>query len=1332
ADLVLPAGVFVAAVNGPSSTVVSGDVGAVEAFVVSHGDRARRLPVDYASHCAHVDVLRTELEQLQVTPGPGRVPFYSTVSPDETTFDAGYWFRNLRQPVRFHDAVTRAVDDGLGLFVEVSPHPALLAAIEDTGGTAVGSLRRDQPGPDTFLTNLAQAHTYGADLDWTTLDIRAGHVDLPTYPFQHQRYWLASVNPDDAGSRPTDLGLESLDHSLLGAAVPLPDSDGHLFTGRVSRQSHPWLADHGVLDTVLLPGAVFVDLAARVAEAAGHDRVDDLVLHAPLLLPDRDDVQLRATTGALDTDGRRPLAIHSRTGAGPWIRHAEGTLANAPAARPADPVQWPPHDASPVDLSGAYEGLAEAGYQYGPAFRGLRAAWRSGADVYAEVSLPEGLDAGRFTLHPALLDATLHALALLSDAGTLAMPFAWTGVTVHAIGATSLTARLHRNADGTIRLALADRAGQPVATVEALATREVTAAQLAAARLDAVRTVADRPLALHWTATGPLDPADPRGGRWAVLGDDARARALRHSLRTTGVEADSYASLAALTKSDGPAPATVLAYAASATPRAATQEILDLLQDWLADDRYVGTHLVLVTSGAVAAIAGETVIDLATASLWGLVRSAQTEHPGRFTLLDIDQAPIAWPAFPAVEPQLASRAGTLFAPRLTATGSATTSADTAPEFDPAGTVLITGGTGTLGRLTARHLVNRHGVRHLLLISRRGPDAAGAAELRAELTGLGATVTIEACDIADRAQVARLLAAVPADHPLTSVIHTAGALHDATLTALSPAHLHDVLPAKIDAATHLHELTAALGLRHFVLFSSTAAVLGAPGQANYAAGNAYLDALARYRHGQGLPATSIAWGLWADASAMTGGLTAADQVRLERAGMPPLTIEQGLALLDAALTTGDPYVVALRLDTGRIGAATTEVPALLRELVRRAPRRAATGDVAGPSLGRWLAGVPEAEREAAMVREVSALIAAVLGHASADAIDAERSFKEFGFDSLTAVQLRNRVNARTGLRLPATLAFDHPTPLALARHALAELSVAAAPVASTGPEESQSPLGVLYRQAHQLRRPAAAGGLLRAAGELRSTYAGRIDLPALPAADRLADGPAQPELLCFPPFVPVPGAMQYAQFSAALEGMRSAWLINPPGFADGESLPADLDAAVDVHADALAEHVRGRPVVLVGYSSGGLLAHAVTRCLEDRVNVEVVGLVLLDTYLPGDLSESMARSLHEEVFERGTGLAAMDFASLTAMGRYLDLFAGWQPAPVDAPTLIIRPERRVPALPGDEGDETPWQARWNLPHDLVTVPGDHCTMVTEFGADTGRAVHDWLRRAGDRS
>ncbi|MBM0278242.1 alpha/beta fold hydrolase [Micromonospora sp. STR1s_6] len=197
-------------------------------------------------------------------------------------------------------------------------------------------------------------------------------------------------------------------------------------------------------------------------------------------------------------------------------------------------------------------------------------------------------------------------------------------------------------------------------------------------------------------------------------------------------------------------------------------------------------------------------------------------------------------------------------------------------------------------------------------------------------------------------------------------------------------------------------------------------------------------------------------------------------------------------------------------------------------------------------------------------------------------------------------------------------------------------------------------------------------------------------------------------------------------------LRSAWLINPPGFADGESLPAGLDAAVDVHADAVAEHVRGRPVVLVGYSSGGLLAHAVTRCLEDRVDVQVAGLVLLDTYLPGDLSESMARSLHEEVFERGTGFAATDFAGLTAMGRYLDLFAGWQPAPVNAPTLIVRPERRVPALPGDQGDETPWQARWNLAHDLLTVAGDHCTMVTEFGADTGRAVHDWLRAVGDQS
>ncbi len=468
----------------------------------------------------------------------------------------------------------------------------------------------------------------------------------------------------------------------------------------------------------------------------------------------------------------------------------------------------------------------------------------------------------------------------------------------------------------------------------------------------------------------------------------------------------------------------------------------------------------MLTRGAVAALEGEPVEDLAGAAVWGLVRAAQSEDPDRFVLVDLDRDMASVRALPAAlatgEPQLALRGGNAYAARLSR--AAVPDGALPQELDPEGTVLVTGGTGTLGGLVARHLVTDLGARHLLLTSRRGPAAGGADELRAELEALGAAVTVAACDSADRAALAGLLAGIPAEHPLTAVVHAAGVIDDATIASLTPGHLDRVLIPKADAAWNLHELTGTAELAMFALFSSAAGTLGSAGQGNYAAANAFLDALAAHRRAAGLPATSLAWGLWERASGMTAQLDQAAQSRIARTGIRPLPSDHALALLDASLASGAAALLPARLDLPalRALAGSGRLPALLRGIVRVPARRPAAGTV---SLAARLAGLSGAEAEAAAMEVIRTHIAAVLGHQSPDAIDPDRNFQDLGFDSLTAVELRNNLNAATGLRLPATLLFDYPTAAALAGHLVTRIAPGAG---AAGPDDPARVLGELDR------------------------------------------------------------------------------------------------------------------------------------------------------------------------------------------------------------------------------------------------------------------------------
>ncbi|CAO5173188.1 (acyl-carrier-protein) S-malonyltransferase [Frankia sp. AiPs1] len=1117
----------IAAVNGPTATVVSGARPAVDAVTTAfaaRGVRTRRLRVSHAFHSPLMEPMLAEFGRIAagLTYHEPRIPVVSTVTGASATGtdlrSPEYWVRHARHTVRFADAVRALRARGVGRFLELGPDAvltpmadAVLAADEaaraDDGsgnrsgggvaGIASGSaampvliavLRRGRPEPRALATAIAEAHAHGALIDWPAVfpAARAERPALPTYPFQRHRYWLDPVRPladvDAAGQRTTT-------HPLLSAEIDLPDSGGVVFTGQLSPRVQSWLADHTLAGVVVLPGTALVELILHAGSRGGLDHLEELVLAEPVVLAEETSVPLRVAVSGDDGTGRRTVTVHTLTGGaaeGSWRLHATGILGSRPSADgpagdeppgagPVASVGNPPADAEPLELAGFYADLAARGHGYGPAFQGLTAAWRSGPDRFVEISLdPTAVDPAGFTVHPALLDAVLHVLLAdtRSRPGRLRLPFAWNGVTLTPTTATTLRARLTTlasNGSGdALRIVVADPAGTVVAEVASLRVRETTADQLDAGG-PPLYTLCWDPLAVT-----PVEPPV----RWTVLGTDSLGLpgADQHAdLDTVGEPAKIAGQATALVVLGDPvgtgAPVHGVGGTGAVDATAArvahvqARRALDLVQRWLAAERFEGARLVLATRGAAAVTGPDDIHDLSASTVWGLVRTAQAEHPGRFVLLDLDDraaspAPTALAATLAGalaldEPQLALRDGTVLAPRLARNRPSAQPRAAVPGAISAGTVLVTGATGALGGPVARHLVAEHGVRHLLLVSRRGEQAAGAEALRADLAGRGAEVVFAALDVADRGALAALIDGLPADHPLTGVVHVAGVLDDGAVTALSPEQLDAVLRPKVDAAWALHTVTADRGLSLFAVFSSIAGVLGNPGQANYAAANTFLDALAAHRRSRGLPAVSLAWGLWADSAGMAGGLDDAQLHRLARSGILPLATDDALGLLDAALTAEESLVIPARLDlralAGRPGAQAmvrTWTPAAARSGPVTRPGTASTPPTPGapgqPAAVERIVALAEPARTNAIRELVRAEVAAVLGHDSLSASDDGRGLLDLGIDSLTAVELRNRLAGGTSLRLTSTLVFDHPTIEALAGHVRDQLVAAAAP------------------------------------------------------------------------------------------------------------------------------------------------------------------------------------------------------------------------------------------------------------------------------------------------
>ncbi|MFB7733093.1 SDR family NAD(P)-dependent oxidoreductase [Streptomyces sp. NPDC056112] len=1075
-DEVLPLlgeGVAVAAVNGPTSVVVSGEKHATLAVaeqLAARGRRTSRLRVSHAFHSPLMDPMLEEFRAVAETLSydEPRIPVVSnltgTVAVDGQLTDPEYWVRHVREAVRFADGVRALAEAGADVLLELGPDGVLAAlAQQSTTAVTVPFLRKGRPEEHSAVTALARLHTAGVTVDWTAFHDGTGArtAELPTYAFQHERYWpKATATAVDA----TGLGLASADHPLLGAAMSVAGSDELLLTGTLSLATHPWLADHSVGGMIFFPGTGFLELAVRAADQAGCDRVEELTIATPLALPSTGAVQMQISVGAADENSHRELRFFTRPGEdfdAEWTQHATGRIGSGEHVIGFDTTVWPPRDAEAVDIDGLFERYASDGLEYGPVFRGLRGAWRQDDTVYAEVELPDSVeDAGAFGLHPALLHAALHGTVLLSDDSS-PLPFAWEGVSLHADGASTLRVRIASCGEDAVRIAAVDPAGQPVVSVESLTLRAADAGAGAQPRRDDANSL----FRIDWTPRTVAAPAAPV--TWAVLGDDPFGLAAvlaADSEAVAGVHAPA-ATLGELAARSGAVPdmvAVTVRGDVDQRPQAARElvrEVLALVQGWQAEPAFASSRLVLVTRGAVAD--GERgPLDLAAAPVWGLVRSAQSENPGRLLLADVDDTadslarlPLLPGLFDAEEPQAVVREGTVRVGRL---ARLETGDSAVRPLDPEGTVLVTGGTGGLASELARHLVAEHGVKHLLLTSRRGLDAPGASDLVQALADLGAEARVAACDVADRDALAALLASVPAEHPLTAVVHTAGVLDDGIVASLTPDRLDTVLRPKVDAAWHLHDLTRDLDLAAFVLYSSTAGVMGSPGQANYAAGNAFLDALAAHRQALGLPATSLAWGAWEQSVGMTGRLSGQDARRISDAGgMPLLSVERGLALYDAAMLAGEPLVVPLGLGGGGPLPAGVGVPAILRGLVRTGGRRAraATAAVARAGLAERLAVLPEEQRRPFVVDLVRAEAAAVLGHGSADAVDARREFRGLGFDSLTAIELRNRLGKATGLTLPATLVFDYPTPEQLADHLLDELLGADAVEVFAAPESA---------------------------------------------------------------------------------------------------------------------------------------------------------------------------------------------------------------------------------------------------------------------------------------
>ncbi|MFP1909064.1 type I polyketide synthase [Lonsdalea quercina] len=1357
--------VAVAAVNTQSSVVISGDTNIVLSIAEQwrdRGCRTHRLKTSHAFHSPHIDSITSELQRTLSTLAfhTPAIPIVSTVTgtllSNEQACSAEYWANQARSAVRFDAAIQWLQMHNTVVSLEVGPDGVLTAlgrastatdAHDLPGIVWVASLRKDRDESRPFFAALAQLYAQGQPLDWTKLLPPAPPAALPTYPFQQRRYWLQAPE-----RRPTfDGGLFTVNHPFLHAGISLANQQGWIFTGQLDAAKQPWLLEHVVGDVAAVAGTVTAELMLFIGELIGCQRMDELSLHTilPLEKPAPAHIQLRI--GEQDTSGSRqaeayfyiPDPTQPAELTPVWQRYATCHLVPDNTATPEWPdlhsPNWPPSNAEPVDFSPLYEQLAEKGVVLGESFQQLTHVWEYNDNLYVEATLPpiQGEQGEDFILHPTILDAGMQAaliekLNVETDNNQPRLLFFLSGLRTYAKNVHRLRGHLVRkpstsSASGyrEYSLRLADDTGNAVAVVDSMVLKSSSAQQTHSA----VRPAFYR---LLWREVEPIASPTSIKPLWMTQQDS-----LQPCLSDITKE---NASLIVYTDIDhalacfAPEPEHVAMFIVPNADNSdtyidhhPTRHVLSALQTWLNDARTTNTPLIVVTQNAVATREDESVPNLAQSPIWGLVRTAQLEYPGRFFLLDIDDIENAsWSlistaihALPHTL-QLALRAGRIFAPRLVkAAGDGDLSAhnDTDQQeklcrnLKPEGTVLITGGTGALGRAAARHLVECHGVRHLLLVSRRGIEAPGADALREELAELGAQATFIACNVADPQAVESLLNAIPKAHPLTAIIHTAGTVDTSSLDSMTAEQVDSVLQSKAVSAWNLHQLSLNYDLSAFVLYSSAVSILPQKAQGNYAAANAFLDALAHYRRHLGLPATAMAWGMWAERSEMGEQLGSDDIQRIIDTGQNPLSRTQGLAFLDTVVGTEvvehAPLLIPARLNLEAL--RDQHAPSLLTEVL---PRRSASQSTPAPAL--QLAEMPEKERLPYLLNVIIQSAGEVLNHPEPKSIRSNEEFISLGFDSLTSVEMGSRLSLALGVRLPATAIFEHSTPQALAQFLLSLVFKSMQDPSEDPHLEQQKTKGGLF----QLLRKAVEQGMtndglsvLAGAARLRKHFSHLEHNQYAPEGVWLGREREKPLLICLNSFIPAAANLTYQRLNSALCDRYSLLTIPLPGY-DTSPLPATDYAAAAALATAVERGSEGREFTLVGFSTGGLVAHATAHQLEARGR-PAKSVVLIDSFPPSAMSEDAMGDVLKTWFTAKGEFWTGEDNAMMAMSWYLELFGlQWTPAHLKTPTLMLQ-AADYPA----SAQPTQWANEWpNLVKSVIT-PGSHFELLTEYVAQT---------------
>lgn len=1344
----------IAAVNARESVVVSGTVETVSTVMeifASRGDVVSLLKgVKHAFHSSCMDSVSERLiealsrDSTSLSPAEDskKITMVSTVSGqvvDTSQLMApAYWADQLRATVRFAEAVEELAAKGSPVFLELGPSAPLSTHVPNSIATHASI--------DTVFEALARLWVCGMQMQWDVIYECSGAraIDLPTYQFQKRRYWL------DPPKRPTaipyDYSMNNrgmvLNHPILREIAPVPGvSDTMACHGYLSLDTLPWLADHVVGSQPIVPATVLADLAFSAGRACFQTRptLEELVITEPLILMSVDCVKIQVVVkgdSASAADGcdlphsvdvySRPLNANLGRA---WAHHVTCIIkrfgALSSSVKPEPVTTWQEVD---MDIEGAYAALSDAAdMKYGPMFKCVRAIWRSqdGLFLRARLQLSNGTSfptsTSTFAIHPALLDAALHVRALLSAAGKSTvgllprLPFVLRGLQIfqNHRDQGSIFVRIpscnSAGAEGIFSVLLEDQAGDPIAIIAEVITRP-------------------------WKSNPPA--ADLFSLEWAPLRaigtteSVPMSKASQHALDTVVQTWDIINRHHGLSLPD--------------KVHAATAQVLNTIQQWSLEEKFAaGGRLIVVTEKA--SISNP---DLMSAAIWGLIRSAQAEFElGRLVLIDLDGKADSLRALPrALASQhglVAVRNGELKIPRLSKceTVSAQNSPITTPPLlNTSGAVLVTGGTGALGALLARHLILEYKAQRLVLLSRSGLDAPEATTILADLSSLGAAVDILACDVSDRDQLAAMFAKI--QPPVTAIIHTAGVLDDSVLSTQTAQRISKVLQPKVNGAWILHEVAPPEAQLYF--FSSAAGVFGNPGQAGYAAANCFLDALARWRRTRGLHGLSLAWGPWENRRGMAGGTT--------RDGMlMALSDEQALAAFDTAvrLNKEEALLIPLLLR----GSSVDHLPLLA---TKQGPSLTLSPNKSnGHSLWKELLAVTKSPKDRAIALHdlIQNEVALVLGYRPQDTLP-NRPFTELGMDSFTAVQLRNRISVLSGLKgLPATIAFDTKSLPALVGDLLARLDEDAgnkgtAQVVSARAPNTDEPtlsqqvqppastharaqgnillgLASLFNSLYQAGQVNAAAKVLAAASLALPRFTSSI-LPVRQTPCHLSTGSdTKPTVLVIPDFSPTvaKGGSRYTHLAAAMGSDYDIYELPHPT----DLVPDSLDALAEAHATTVCEMFSKKAVVLVGFSAGGCVAHAVAHRLLSHEAGLVVGLALLDTYTlvsKDNVPDWLMRlALPAAGIAVGTNPDPEEDAHLATMGAYLNIVAGWRPKPLPRRlrTLFLRATEPVA---GSDQDWCP--AEWPLADEVVKVPGHHLAMLERRNAvAVAAAIRSWI-------